>query len=56
MRNMNRVIRFEPEKQLIEVEAGIEWPELIDYTVRCSAQRLFAVGHLSETNRRRQIN
>ncbi len=33
MRSMNRVVHFEPEKQLIEVEAGIQWPELIDYTV-----------------------
>jgi hypothetical protein len=33
MSAMNRVINFEPEKQLIEVEAGISWNELIDFTV-----------------------
>jgi len=31
MRGMNRIIRFEPERGLIEVGSGIEWPELIDY-------------------------
>lgn len=31
MRGMNRIVRFEPERGLVEVGAGIEWPELIDY-------------------------
>jgi FAD/FMN-containing dehydrogenase len=29
MRSMNRVIGFDAERGLVEVEAGIEWPELI---------------------------
>ena len=31
MCRMNRVLRFEPERSLIEVEAGIQWPALIEY-------------------------
>ncbi len=34
---MNRVLNFDPAQRLIEVEAGIQWPELIDYTL--TAQR-----------------
>ena len=32
-REMNRVISFDSDKGLIEVEAGIQWPELINYLV-----------------------
>jgi FAD/FMN-containing dehydrogenase len=32
-RALNRVLHFEPDKGLIEVEAGIQWPELINYLV-----------------------
>ena len=31
MRRMNRVLGLNSERGLIEVEAGIEWPELIDH-------------------------
>ena len=31
MRGMNRVLRFDPHAGQIEVEAGIEWPELVGY-------------------------
>ena len=31
MARMNRVLSFEPERNLIEVEAGMQWPALIDY-------------------------
>lgn len=31
MRGMNRIIRFEPQSGLVEVGAGITWPELVDY-------------------------
>ena len=31
---MSRVIEFDPGNGLIEVEAGIRWPELIDYLIR----------------------
>jgi len=31
MSKMNRVLNFDTEQGLIEVEAGIQWPELIDY-------------------------
>ena len=37
MSRLNRVLHFAPERGLIEVEAGIEWPELIAYTVASGA-------------------
>ncbi|MBE7550835.1 MAG: FAD-binding oxidoreductase [Anaerolineales bacterium] len=30
---LNRILNFDPAAGLIEVEAGIQWPELIDYLV-----------------------
>jgi FAD/FMN-containing dehydrogenase len=42
MSRMNRVLRFDPERREVEVEAGIQWPELVNYLVR--AQR----GHSSQ--------
>lgn len=33
MRRLNRVLAFEPSRYEIEVEAGIEWPELIDFMI-----------------------
>ncbi|MDQ3711578.1 MAG: FAD-binding oxidoreductase [Acidobacteriota bacterium] len=33
MSEMNRVLKFEPERELIRVEGGIKWNELVDYTV-----------------------
>lgn len=30
-RALKRVLNFEPDKGFVEVEAGIQWPELIDY-------------------------
>ena len=37
MTGMRRVLRFDPERGEIEVEAGIEWPELIEYLVQTQA-------------------
>ena len=34
MAAMNRVLRFDPDAGLIEVEAGIEWPDLLGYLWR----------------------
>jgi len=33
MSELNRVLKFEPERELIEVEGGIKWDELVAYTV-----------------------
>lgn len=33
MSRMNRVLDFDPQKGIIEVEAGIQWPELVRYLV-----------------------
>jgi FAD/FMN-containing dehydrogenase len=34
MRGMNRVLDFDTAKGIVEVEAGIEWPELVDYLLQ----------------------
>ena len=33
MSAMNRVLKFEPERELIEVEGGIKWNELVDFII-----------------------
>ncbi len=37
MRRMNKVLSFDRERGLIEVEAGITWPSLIDYLLKAQA-------------------
>ncbi|MDQ1591873.1 MAG: hypothetical protein QOG71_2500 [Pyrinomonadaceae bacterium] len=37
MRRMNRVLSFDPSRRKIEVEAGVQWPQLVEFTV--AAQR-----------------
>ena len=37
MTTMNRVLNFDAAKGEIEVEAGIQWPELFDYLLRVQA-------------------
>ena len=32
-RGLNRVLNFDPDRGTIEVEAGIEWPELIEWSI-----------------------
>ena len=34
MSSMNRVLSLDAERGVIEVEAGIQWPELVDYLIR----------------------
>ena len=36
---MNRVLRLDSDKGLIEVQAGIEWPGLIEYLVKAGEDR-----------------
>ena len=38
-RSMNRVLRLDPEKGQVEVETGIQWPELIDYLIKAQQGR-----------------
>jgi hypothetical protein len=44
MSSMRRVLRFDPDRREIEVEAGIQWPELIAFTARAQAGRRDQVG------------
>jgi FAD/FMN-containing dehydrogenase len=44
MSEMNRVIHFDAGRGEIEIEAGIQWPTLIDYTVRTQRERTQQVG------------
>lgn len=37
MGELRRVLRFDPEAGLIECEAGIQWPELMDHLERVQA-------------------
>ena len=37
--SMNRVLNLDAERGIVEVEAGIEWPELLDYLARVQAGR-----------------
>jgi FAD/FMN-containing dehydrogenase len=39
MRSMNRVLAFDSEKGLVEAEAGIEWPELVNYLLQAQKGR-----------------
>ena len=36
-RSMNRVLTFDGARGLVEVEAGIQWPELIDHLIKIQA-------------------
>jgi FAD/FMN-containing dehydrogenase len=44
MARMNRVLSFEPEKGFVEVEAGIQWPELVHYLVKTQRGRRRQLG------------
>lgn len=44
MSAMNRVLKFEPEKELIEVESGIKWNELIDFTTSAQIGQSVQIG------------
>ena len=37
MRGLNHVLRFDRDKGQIEVEAGVEWPQLIEYLIQVQA-------------------
>ncbi|HET9320981.1 MAG TPA: FAD-binding oxidoreductase [Bryobacteraceae bacterium] len=41
---MNRVLRLDSDKGLIEVQAGIEWPALIEYLIKAGEDRSNAWG------------
>ena len=44
MSRMNRVLSFDPDNCLVEVEAGIQWPELINYLVQAQRGRSSQLG------------
>lgn len=44
MSQMKGVLRFEPENEIIEVEAGIRWSELVDYTAAAQSGKENRVG------------
>ena len=39
MRGMNRVLNLDAERGVVEVEAGIEWPQLLDHLMRVQTGR-----------------
>ena len=44
MSAMNRVLNFDPKRELIEVESGIKWNALINYTIAAQAGKIHQVG------------
>jgi FAD binding domain len=38
-RSLNRVLQFDPDKGEVEVEAGIQWPELVRYLIEAQKGR-----------------
>ncbi|MEP7037838.1 MAG: SAM-dependent methyltransferase [Acidobacteriota bacterium] len=44
MSAMNCVLKFEPERELIEVESGIKWNALVDYTIAAQTGKSYQVG------------
>ena len=44
MSRMNRVLRFDAEKREVEVEAGIQWPELVSYLIEAQRGRSLQSG------------
>jgi FAD/FMN-containing dehydrogenase len=44
MRKMNRVLSFKPDGGFVEVEAGIQWPALIDFLVGAQGSETRAWG------------
>ena len=53
MTGMNRVIGLNAERGMVEVEAGIEWPQLLDYLNTTQAGREKQGGILQKTDRGR---
>lgn len=39
IRQMNRVLSFDPERGIVEIEPGIQWPELVAYLVGAQRDR-----------------
>jgi FAD/FMN-containing dehydrogenase len=44
MSRMNHVLRFDPVRREVEVEAGIQWPELINYLIEAQRGRSLQWG------------
>lgn len=44
MSRMNRVLRFDAERSEVEVEAGIQWPELVNHLVETQRGRVQQLG------------
>jgi hypothetical protein len=55
IRKLNRIINFNRDTGIIEVEAGIEWPQLTGVIWRGKAA-ISEPGNCTKTNRRRSAN
>lgn len=51
MRKLADVLAFDRERGLIEAEAGIQWPKLIDALPGCAAGDDASMEHCAKTNR-----
>jgi FAD/FMN-containing dehydrogenase len=39
MRSLDRVIRFDPDQGIVEVEAGVQWPAMLKFLLRAQRGR-----------------
>ena len=53
MTRFNRVRSFDRVKGVVEVDAGIMWPALVDYLLKEQAGAAAPVGHRAKADRRR---
>ena len=53
MSKFNRVRSFDRAKGVVEVDAGIMWPALVDYLLERAGGTTAPVGHCAKTDRRR---
>lgn len=44
MAGLDRVVAFDPERGLVEAEAGIHWPALIDWLIKAQTGRVAQLG------------
>jgi FAD/FMN-containing dehydrogenase len=51
MSRMNRVLGFDAGKCLVEIEAGIQWPELVHYLVEAQSGRFLQSGIIQKQTR-----
>jgi FAD binding domain len=55
-RGMARVLNFDRRRGLVEVEAGIQWPKLVDYLLAAQRGQREQWGIVQKTDRRQLLH